>query len=139
MKNFKSNSIAEFRKAKNLSQRQLAKELNTSQQNLSRWEKGINEPSIAECWKIADYFDVSHRRNLQAEKNIKNTACFATVFCISWRCEALFNACFYSPHSTYRPERHKRFAALGQAVFHFRGNLRIFFANDQPVFFQLFQ
>lgn len=57
--NFKNNKITELRKAQQLSQRQLAKVLGTSQANLSRWEKGIIEPSIMECWKIADYFDVS--------------------------------------------------------------------------------
>ena len=56
---FKNNQIAEFRKERHLSQRQLAKEIDTSQANLSRWEQGLNEPSILECWKIADYFDVS--------------------------------------------------------------------------------
>ena len=57
--NFKDNRIAELRKGMNLSQRQLAKEIGTSQANLSRWEQGLNEPSINECWKLADYFDVS--------------------------------------------------------------------------------
>ena len=57
--NFRNNQIAELRKAQNLSQRKLASELGTSQANLSRWEQGLNEPSIIECWKIADYFDVS--------------------------------------------------------------------------------
>lgn len=56
---FEKNKIADLRKEKGLSQRQLAKELGTSQANLSRWEQGLNEPSIIECWKIADYFDVS--------------------------------------------------------------------------------
>ena len=56
---FKNNKIAELRKNANLSQRQLADAINTSQANLSRWEQGLNEPSIIECWKIADYFEVS--------------------------------------------------------------------------------
>ena len=56
---FKGNKICELRKEKGLSQRQLAKKLGTSQANLSRWEQGLNEPSIIECWKIADFFDVS--------------------------------------------------------------------------------
>ena len=56
---FKNNKIAELRKNLGLSQRQLAKEIGTSQANLSRWEKGLNEPSIIECWKLADFFDVS--------------------------------------------------------------------------------
>jgi transcriptional regulator with XRE-family HTH domain len=57
--NFSNNKIAELRKNCNLTQRQLAKEVGTSQANLSRWEQGLNEPSIIECWKLADYFDVS--------------------------------------------------------------------------------
>ena len=56
---FKNNKIAELRKENGLSQRQLAKAIDTSQANLSRWEQGLNEPSIIECWKIANYFDVS--------------------------------------------------------------------------------
>lgn len=56
---FKNNRISELRKCLNLSQRQLAIKLGTSQANLSRWEQGLNEPSIVECWKIADFFDVS--------------------------------------------------------------------------------
>lgn len=56
---FKNNKIAELRNEKKLSQRALAKELCTSQANLSRWEQGIIVPSVAECWKIADYFEVS--------------------------------------------------------------------------------
>ena len=58
-RNFKNNRIAEFRKVQDLSQRQLAKEIGTSQANLSRWEQGIIAPSIIECWKLADYFGVS--------------------------------------------------------------------------------
>ena len=56
---FKNNKIAELRKTCNLSQRQLAEKIGTSQANLSRWEQGLNEPSIIECWKLADFFDVS--------------------------------------------------------------------------------
>ena len=57
--NFSNNKIAELRKEKGLSQRQLAKEIGTSQANLSRWEQGLIEPSIIECWNIANYFDIS--------------------------------------------------------------------------------
>ncbi len=56
---FKNNNIAEFRKERNLSQRQLANLIGTSQANLSRWEQGIIEPSVIECWKLANFFDVS--------------------------------------------------------------------------------
>ncbi|MBO7149356.1 MAG: helix-turn-helix transcriptional regulator [Clostridia bacterium] len=56
---FEKNNIKELRQNANLSQSKLAKELGTSQANLSRWEKGLIEPSILECWKIADFFGVS--------------------------------------------------------------------------------
>ena len=56
---FKNNKIAEFRESQHMSQRRLAKEIGTSQANLSRWEKGIIEPSIIMCWCLADYFAVS--------------------------------------------------------------------------------
>lgn len=56
---FRHNKIAELRKMQNLSQQQLAQSIGTSQANLSRWEQGLNEPGIIECWKLADFFDVS--------------------------------------------------------------------------------
>ncbi len=56
---FKNNKIAFLRKEKNLTQVQLANAVGTSQANLSRWEKGIIEPSIIECWRLADFFGVS--------------------------------------------------------------------------------
>ena len=56
--NFINNKIRMLRENLKLSQRQLSKEIGTSQANLSRWEKGLIEPSIIECWKLADYFDV---------------------------------------------------------------------------------
>lgn len=57
--NFENNKIEELRKSLKLSQRQLAKEIGTSQANLSRWEQGLIVPSVVECWKLADFFDVS--------------------------------------------------------------------------------
>ncbi len=56
---FQNNKIAELRKMQGISQRQLAEGVGTSQANVSRWEKGLNEPSVLECWKMADFFDVS--------------------------------------------------------------------------------
>ncbi len=56
---FKDNRISELRNEKKLSQRQLAAKIGTSQANLSRWEKGTILPSIAECWRLADFFDVT--------------------------------------------------------------------------------
>lgn len=59
MRTFKNNKIAELRKVAGLSQRKLAEEIGTSQANLSRWEQGLNEPSIMECWRLAEYFSVT--------------------------------------------------------------------------------
>ena len=56
---FKKNRLMELRLEKKITQRQLAKQVGTSQANLSRWEKGIVEPSVLECWKLADFFNVS--------------------------------------------------------------------------------
>ena len=56
---FGKNRIAELRGEANVSQRQLAKEVGTSQANLSRWEKGLVAPGVLECWRLADFFGVS--------------------------------------------------------------------------------
>lgn len=56
---FRNNRIAELRKETGLSQRALAKQLATSQANVSRWELGTTEPSVIECWRIAEFFNVS--------------------------------------------------------------------------------
>lgn len=56
---FFNNKIEELRKERNLTQRQLANFVGTSQANISRWEQGLTEPNVLECWKLADFFDVS--------------------------------------------------------------------------------
>jgi len=56
---FKENRIAELRKEAGLSQRALARHIATSQANISRWEQGTSEPSVTECWKLAEFFNVS--------------------------------------------------------------------------------
>lgn len=56
---FANNRIAELRNEAHITQRQLAKEIETSQANLSRWENGLIVPSILECWRLADYFNVT--------------------------------------------------------------------------------
>lgn len=42
-----------------LSQKDLAALINTSQQNISRWEKNEVEPSISFCVALADYYGIS--------------------------------------------------------------------------------
>lgn len=47
------------RQKANLSQLELAKLINTSQQNISRWENNEVEPSISFCVALADYYGIT--------------------------------------------------------------------------------
>ena len=53
------NRIKEIRQEKKLSQKDLAKKLNISQQAISLYEKGDREPKLETWQKLADYFNVS--------------------------------------------------------------------------------
>ena len=52
-------SLKEQREKLGLSQSTVAKKINTSHQNISRWESGKILPSIDFCVKLADLYDVS--------------------------------------------------------------------------------
>ena len=54
-----SKRLRELRINKELSLLQLAKELNTSEASLSRWENQLRVPNIIELKKIAQFFNVS--------------------------------------------------------------------------------
>lgn len=51
--------LKELRTEKNLTQEEVAKEIGTSQTNIGRWEKGLNEPSSSFVVKLANFFEVS--------------------------------------------------------------------------------
>lgn len=51
--------LKQIRKAKGISQLNLAMHLNTNQNTISRYETGEREPAINELIKIADFFNVS--------------------------------------------------------------------------------
>lgn len=53
------NRLKEIRQEKKLSQKDLAKKLNISQQAISLYEKGDREPKLETWQKLADYFNVS--------------------------------------------------------------------------------
>ena len=52
------NRIKEIRQEKKLSQKDLAKKLNISQQAISLYEKGDREPKLETWQKLADFFNV---------------------------------------------------------------------------------
>ena len=54
-----SERLRELRQEKNLSMKQLAKEINTTDAAISNWENSINEPKISYLKAIAVYFGVS--------------------------------------------------------------------------------
>ena len=51
--------LKELRTEKNFTQEEVAKEIGTSQTNIGRWEKGLNEPSSSFVVKLANFFEVS--------------------------------------------------------------------------------
>ena len=51
--------LKELRQEKGLGQKELAKVINTSKQNISRWEKGYFEPDQEITVRLAQFFDVS--------------------------------------------------------------------------------
>lgn len=52
-------ALKEQRERLGLSQSALANKINTSHQNVSRWESGKILPSIDFCVKLADFYGVS--------------------------------------------------------------------------------
>ena len=51
--------LKQLRKARGISQLNLAMHLNTNQNTISRYETGEREPAINDLIKIADFFNVS--------------------------------------------------------------------------------
>ena len=54
-----SDNLILLRKAKNMTQEELAEKLNVTRQTLSKWETGDSLPDIEKCRMIAEIFDVS--------------------------------------------------------------------------------
>ena len=47
------------REINGLSQSELARQTKISQQNISYWERGIKEPSITFCIRLADFYGIT--------------------------------------------------------------------------------
>jgi len=54
-----STRVKELREEKELSQKQLADKVKVSQANVSRWEKGTQDPSTEWIIALAKFFEVS--------------------------------------------------------------------------------
>ena len=59
MENKFAENLKAFRLEKKLSQEKLAKAVGVSQQCVSKWEEGKNEPTLSYLWRLADLFGVS--------------------------------------------------------------------------------
>ena len=54
-----SERLVELRKARNLSQLELAEALNVSRQSISLWEKGSTAPSLDKLPLLAEFYDIT--------------------------------------------------------------------------------
>ncbi len=59
MKSMINLNLCSMRKRHNLTQEQLAQELNVSRQVIAKWEKGESTPDLRHSMKIADFFGVT--------------------------------------------------------------------------------
>ncbi len=74
--NFLSSNVEYLRKKNNMSQAQLGKLVNKDYSTIGKWEKGINQPSIEDSFKLAIIFNVDWssliRENLRNSKANSN-------------------------------------------------------------------
>lgn len=73
--------LKKLRKEKNLTQEQLAEQLNVSGRTVSRWETGSNMPDISILVELAEFYDVSipeiidgERKSETMKEEVKETA-----------------------------------------------------------------
>lgn len=59
MKNSFGKNLKFLRLKRTLSQIQLAKQIDVSQQCISEWENSKIEPTLSSLWKLADVFEIS--------------------------------------------------------------------------------
>lgn len=60
--------LKELRKARNLTQEQLAEKFGVTQRSVSRWENGKNLPDISLLIELADFYDVDIRELISGER-----------------------------------------------------------------------
>ena len=52
-------TIAELRKEKGWTQVELAEKLQVSDKAVSKWERGLIEPTLTFLWRLADVFEIT--------------------------------------------------------------------------------
>ena len=63
--------IAELRKEKNMTQKQLAEKLNLTDKAISKWERGLSFPDITILNPLADVLEINISELLNCEKGNK--------------------------------------------------------------------
>ena len=66
------NFLKELRKEKNVTQEQLAEQLNVSGRTVSRWETGNNMPDISLLVEISELYEVSIPEIINGERKSEN-------------------------------------------------------------------
>ena len=64
--------LKELREERNLTQNELAQKIKTSQTNIGRWEKDLNEPTANFIIRLADFFQCSTDYLLGREDDFGN-------------------------------------------------------------------
>ena len=64
--------LKELREERHLTQNDIAKEIKTSQTNIGRWEKELNEPAASFLIRLADFFQCSTDYLLGREDDFGN-------------------------------------------------------------------
>jgi transcriptional regulator with XRE-family HTH domain len=59
MKNLFSKNLKALRLDKGFSQKKLASMIDVSQQCISEWENGNNEPTLSSLWKLSEVLEIS--------------------------------------------------------------------------------
>lgn len=62
------NNLKKLRKAKGITQEQLAEQLNVTRQAVSSWENGINQPDVETLTRLAEYFGVTVEELIYGKK-----------------------------------------------------------------------
>jgi transcriptional regulator with XRE-family HTH domain len=65
--------ILTLRKAKNMTQKELAEKLNITDKAVSKWERGLGYPDITIVSKLADILDVTVNELLNGERTVKES------------------------------------------------------------------